>query len=427
MTIFLPSPEVLDSPRGRRLSIIARPEPRTSDVPAHADVVVVGGGVAALRLAAALWHAGVDDVVIIDSDGRLGGRFFRRADVLGQRVLRSPYEHHPGAEGYRDCELLDFARLNWSRLTAVEKREVRMAQAGHRSVVPLDVFEAFCDHVIAVHGLGERLWRGEVLGLRPGDDEVVVHTTLGDITASSVVLCTGEERVDAPADWAAGLVDGVRYWDEPVTDRGGVTVVVGAGLSAAHLVTNALDHGGHVHWVLRKDSEHYQCADVNASFFRTEGHAKFLSTSWTDRLALLHRERVASVMFEFRPGLEAAAADGRLVIHRGTTVSGLRSGTVELGQGTAVEGDRVLLALGTKPNIGLSLLPVETVRPRDGWPDLDGRTLAFQAAPRVHALGAATCMALGPAARNIDGHRVGTTRVVGSILAQVGGVEHAHA
>ena len=52
------------------------------------------------------------------------------------------YQHHPGVEGFRDCELLDFARLHWSRLTAVERREVRMAQAGHRSVVPVAVFIA---------------------------------------------------------------------------------------------------------------------------------------------------------------------------------------------------------------------------------------------------------------------------------------------
>jgi cation diffusion facilitator CzcD-associated flavoprotein CzcO len=424
VTVFLPSPDVLDSPRGRDIVWRARPAPRTDPPPARAEVVLVGGGLAAIGLAGALWHVGVGDVAIVDREGRLGGRFLRRADILGQRTLRSPYDHHPGVEGYRDCELLDFARLHWSALTSVERCEVRMAQAGHRSVVPLDVFEAYIDHVVAVHGLADRLWQGEALELRPDDDKVVVRTTLGDITASSVVLCTGEER----AEWAGALPRRVHYWDEPLPPAD-TTVVVGAGLSGAHVVANSLAAGGRVHWVMRKDVEHYQCADVNASFFRAEGRARFHGTTWEDRLEMMRQQRVASVMFEFRPGLQAAEADGRLVVHRGVEVAGLRAGVVDLADGTTAAGDHVVLALGTTPNIGSGLLPPDAVGLRDGWPDLDETTLAYRAAPRVHALGAAACMVLGPAARNIDGHRVGVSRVAGSILAQLASkrAERVHA
>ncbi|MFJ6672842.1 FAD/NAD(P)-binding protein [Actinosynnema sp. NPDC091369] len=427
MTVFLPPPEVIGSPRGRDLTGRgrSRPRPRTDALPARADVVLVGGGLAALGLAATLWHAGVGDVVVVDREGRLGGRFFRRADVLGQRTLRSPYDHHPGVEGYRDCELLDFARLHWSGLTAVEKREVRMAQAGHRSVVPLDVFEAYCDHVVSTHGLADRLWQGDVLELLPTDDEVVVRTTAGDVTASSVVLCTGEER----AEWPGPLPGRAHHWDEPLEPGADTTVVVGAGLSGAHVVANNLAAGGRVHWVLRKAAEHYQCADVNASFFRAEGRARFHGTTWEDRLEMMRQQRVASVMFEFRPGLAAAEAEGRLVVHRGVEVAGLREGAVDLADGSAAGGDRVVLALGTRPNVGTGLLPPDVVGLRDGWPDLDEATLAYRAAPRVHALGAAACMVLGPAARNIDGHRVGTSRVVNSVLGQLvaTGAERVHA
>ncbi|MFG1796484.1 FAD-dependent oxidoreductase [Nocardia sp. NPDC049149] len=427
MTVFVPSPEVLESPRGRDLIGRARPAPRVDALPTHADVVLVGGGLAALGMAATLWHAGVGDIVIVDRGGGIGGRFFRRADILRQRTLRSPYDHHPGVEGYRDCELLDFARLCWSALTPAEKREVRMAQAGHRSVVPLDVFEAYVQHVVAVHGLTDRLWQGEVLELLPGADEVVARTTLGDITASSVVLCTGEER----AEWPGPLPDRVHYWDDPaaVVDRPDTAVVVGAGLSGAHIVANCLAAGGRVHWVLRKQAEHYQCADVNASFFRAEGLARFHGTAWEDRLEIMQQQRVASIMFEFRPGLRAAEADRRLIVHRGAEVVALRAGEVNLADGASVTGDRVVLALGTKPNVGSDLLPADVIRLRNGWPDLDEATLAYRAAPRVHALGAAACMVLGPAARNIDGHRVGVSRVAGSLLAQIaaGGKERVRA
>lgn len=429
MTRFVPHPHLLDSPRHRNWPRC--PAPRHPDQPrlppAGAEVVIVGAGPAGLAVAAALWHVGVHDVVIIDRAGEPVARFLDRIDLLDQRVLRSPYEHHPGVEGYRDCELRDFARMHWSLLTPVERREVRMSQAGHRSVVPVDVFDAFCRHTSEIHHVPQRLWRGDVHSLQAGPDRVLVrgscqHGEFG-VEARNVVLCLGEERRDAPGEWWAGeRPNGVGYWDERPRAAAEREVVVGAGLTAAHLIQNALTRGTRVEWVLRKE-ERYQCSDVNASFFRAEGRARFDSRQrpapWDDRLALMAMQRRASVMFEFRPLLTEAEADGRLTVHRGAEVRAVTDDRVELADGGGVHGDRVVLALGTVPSIGAGLLPDEVVAARDGWPDLDERTLAFRGAPRVFAAGAATGMVLGPAARNIDGHRVATARIAGAIAAGV--------
>jgi len=130
-------------------------------------------------------------------------------------------------------------------------------------------------------------------------------------------------------------------------------------------------------------------------------------------------------MFEFRPLLTAAEADGRLTVHRGravTAVSGKPGvATVWLADGSRVDGDVVRLAIGTTVSTGAGLLPAERVSTRDGWPDLDERTLAYRAAPRVFAVGAAAGMVLGPAARNIDGHRVATARVATTIATRLAG------
>ena len=293
MTIFVPEPHLLDSPRWRDWP--AYPDFGTSgraDRPPHsADVVIVGAGPAGLAVASALWHLGVRDVALLDRATRPCGRFFDRIDMLKQRVLRSPYQHHPGVEGYRDCELLDFARLHWGQLTSVERREIRMAQAGHRSVVPVDVFEAYCRHVATIHGVYERTWRAEVRALRCDREAVTVHADGFGVRAAFVVLCLGEERRPAPDAWWGGgrPPAGVGYWDEPVPGEGG-SVVVGAGLTAAHLLTNALRDGVRVSWVLRETQERYQCNDVNAAFFRAEGRARFDGVAWAERLALLRRE-----------------------------------------------------------------------------------------------------------------------------------------
>lgn len=209
------------------------------------------------------------------------------------------------------------------------------------------------------------------------------------------------------------------YWDEPVPDADQV-VIVGAGLTSAHLITNALADGRRVHWVLRETEERYQCADVNSAFFRAEGRARFDGVSWADRLTVMGRQRRASVMYEFRPLLREAEADGRLTVHRGRAVTGVTSDAagdagVTLAGGDRVIGDHVVLALGTAVATGAQLLPGLLVMARDGWPDLDERTLAYRNAPRVFAVGAAAGMVLGPAARNIDGHRVATARVAATV------------
>jgi 2-polyprenyl-6-methoxyphenol hydroxylase-like FAD-dependent oxidoreductase len=426
---FVPEPHLLESERGRRWPRYPGPVPgsRVDRPPRRPDVAIVGAGPAGLSVASALWHLGVHDVVLLDRTGPPCRRFFDRIDGLDQRVLRSPYEHHPGVEGYRDCELLDFARLHWAWLSDTERREIRMAQSGHRSVVPVDVFEAYCHHIATTHGVYQRTWHADVRELRAGDDDVEVGTDSAELTAKYVVLCLGEQRRAAPADWwvDGGRPDCVTYWDEPVPAGAESVVVVGAGLTSAHLIAQALDDGRTVHWVMRGE-ERYQCSDVNASFFRAEGRARFDNVAWEDRLALMDRERRASVMFEFRPRLRSAEQTGQLVVHRDRTVTSVgstedRGAVVGFADGGRLRGDHVVLALGTLPSIGEGLLPAEQVGARDGWPALDDRTLAYRNARRVFSVGAAACMVLGPAARNIDGHRVATARVAATIAAGLGG------
>lgn len=100
MTVFLPEPRLLESPRHRAWpGLVDLPAHRRDGHPDRAAVAVVGAGPAGLAVASALWHRGVPDVVVLDASGRTCGRFLDRVDLLEQRVLRSPYEHHPGVEG----------------------------------------------------------------------------------------------------------------------------------------------------------------------------------------------------------------------------------------------------------------------------------------------------------------------------------------
>lgn len=420
---FIPEPALLQSPRGRHMAGWDRDALRLPDGPVDGDydVVIVGAGPAGLAVVGALWHQGVRDVLVLDATGRVCGTFLERVNALQQAVLRSPYEHHPGAEGHRDCELLDFARLNWAQLTKVERNEVRMAQSGQRSVVPVDVFETFVMHVARNHDLPVRGVRATVRNVRPAATGFVVHTDRGAARGRFVVLALGETTTPPPRRWELPELrpESVRQWDE--TDRvKGSAAVVGSGLSAAHLITRELGRGVPVTWVQRRQ-ERYQCADVNASFFRPEGRAQFMQAGPDDRLTLLRAHRQPSIMFEFRPLLQQAEQDGRLQVLRRAEIQTIEAtdaaAQIRLAGGQTVVAEQVWLALGTTPVQATRLLA--DVRATEGHPDVDSSTMELRSHGGVFVAGAQGALAVGPASRNLDGHRVAASRIADAVVGRL--------
>jgi len=86
LTIFIPEPHLLDSPRGRDWPAYPRPGTATEPLPERAEVVIVGAGLAGLAVTSALWHLGVRDVVLLDRAAHPAKRFFDRVDLLGRKA-----------------------------------------------------------------------------------------------------------------------------------------------------------------------------------------------------------------------------------------------------------------------------------------------------------------------------------------------------
>lgn len=421
---FIPKPELLDSPRFRKGFYSAQNGIAGGAPPAgRTSVAIIGGGPAALSVATALWHRGITEFTVLD---RLGGtctQFLDRTNVLRQNVLRSPYEHHMGTEGAGDCELIDFARLHWDLLSDTERKEVRMAQYGHRSVVPLDIFEGYCAYTASLHGVPERTVRANVSAIhRASSSGLELLTDTGSIAADFVVCALGEGPRSAPAEWNVDPTNPrIQSWEKYNGDLGTHPVVIGAGLSAAHIISDQLRHGRDVTWVMRR-AERYQCADVNAAFFRAEGRGGFSASTWADRQSIMQAQRTASIMFEFRPLLLEAESSGQLSVHRDARITQVSSEVegirVELANGAgSLRGSGVALALGTVPISPSTVLGSSFSIADDGWPSLSDQ-LEFEDHRNVFAVGALTCMVLGPAARNIDGHRVAAERVADAILSR---------
>ena len=231
-------------------------------------------------------------------------------------------------------------------------------------------------------------------------------------------------RARPPGGAAGGRRPACRYWDESGARGRAAGSVVGAGLTAAHLVTGALDAGREVHWVIRESGERYQCADVNSTFFRPEGRKRFDSVGWADRLDLMGRFRRASIMFEFRPRFERAEAERPAHRAPRPAVERIRAGI----------GGRTVVRLGERPGRRrrprraraghhavdrhrAAAAPRSSARATAGRPWTSGRWPTAAGPARVRWSARPPGMVLGPAARNIDGHRVATARVAAAVAA----------
>lgn len=402
---FVPPGYLLDSPRGRQeiLKNVVDLQEMPSfhdyiDSEGYLDVVIVGGGLSGINLASSIFHVDGLKYVIVDPHKRLGDKFLSMCNSIGQNVMRSPYEHHPGCQFVHDCELVDFARIKYSFLTVTEREQVKMSIMGHRSIVPMDVFEGFVRHVIELHELEKRHIEDEVKNISKMGGYYTVSLKSGIMLKSrNVVFCTGQESIEVPDGYSTP-------WDLNTLQEakpGDKFAVFGGGQTAATLTYALLKLGANVDLYHRGESITFRCADVPAEFFRPEGREKYRKSS-----SLGFKK--SSVMHEYLDIFNAYRAKGFLNIYpmahlkdRSIYVDGIRVD----GEGMGCK--KIILCFGLVPKSFRCLID-ESI---DIW-DVDYWCAIHDG---LYVLGAGAEAALGPAAKNIDGHRVGVIRILDSI------------
>ena len=397
-------------------------------LPDSCGIVIIGGGIAGIALAIRLWHLGLlSETILIEQASALVDPLFARMDALKQRVMRSPYEHHVGAEYVHDCEMLDFARANWRHLTDIERNEIRMAQSGQRSVVPVDIFRAYIRHVTETHAIVRQVRRGVVKAVRAiGPHHFVVNVDGHNLIARNVIWAVGEQTCPLPLQLCAMEQDGrsdlVVRWDaSQLNFEVERAVVVGAGMSAAHLLLNLREAGAQVIWVIR-GQERYQCTDVDARYFRPEGLSHFLDYPIDRRLHFVEGQRQASIMFEFAPILRSWEEQGGLTVYRQTEILGLKPAStgalLHLSNGVKVQVDRVYAALGAEPVFSPPLEADALLHRYGPYPVLNDDTLEVPHCPGAFVSGALASLSVGPAAKNIDGARIAADRISSRLVSE---------
>ena len=404
----------LNSPRGRVFGAppIGETQLRLDDPPRKASIVIVGAGMVGVGLACLLseFHDWPEGVVLIGGHDHLFEPLFSIMERLGQRVMRSSYEHQIAPD--RKLQLLDFARLHAGELTERERVQVRLGIAGQRSIVPADLFMAHCRHVAVSSGIPRLAFRFPVEAIErdaSGNAGWIIRDRIGRrMAADAVVLATGSSpQRDLVVQSARRTL--LPYDTDLSFDRGQRVAVVGSGLTAGHVLSRCVESGATATWFLRQ-REQYRCADFDTSYFRTEGLQRFRSLSQSARLQVLERERRGSLMPEMAE-----------LVRQWTNSGAVRQIVADQLQPAATafaDFDIVVVATGTAPNGSL-------ISKSAGWasrlyPLVDDGSLEVLGCAKLYAAGALASYGLGPAARTIDGARLAAQRIIPSLRSAFG-------
>lgn len=382
----------------------------------EADVCVLGAGPHGLAAAVHLRRADPDlRLVVVDPAGAwLQGWHdrFARAEI---EVLRSPVVHHPSPDPY---ELLAY-------LTVTERP---------RSGLPYDVptveaFSDYCTDLIADTELDPPFSATAEAVCREGGSVLTV-TDRGTVRADHLVVATNPHRRVLP-DWVwplLGREPGLFVYGSDVDLRelpdltGERVLVVGGGLTAAHLGCGAADRGADTVLLTRRPLE-TRDFDTDPGWLGPRHLRAFdLDDDPESRLQTIRTARGGGTIPPWmRARLETLIEDGRLVVHeacdvRAADVDQDGSCVVALDDRSTVRADRIWLATGTTPDVGALRCLTDLVADAPvigGVPLVDDR---LQLGPHpVHVMGRLAMLTLGPAAGNLWGAQRAATRITRAI------------
>ncbi|EDM78445.1 hypothetical protein PPSIR1_06336 [Plesiocystis pacifica SIR-1] len=377
------------------------------------DWLIVGAGVHGLHVAACLRRRGAT-VRMLDPHPRPLCEWDRRAENLAMSHLRSPLDQDIGVD---QLSLHHFA----DSLPKLEPGTF----AGPCRAPSVALFRRHVEWVRGRFGLDALLERGVAQRVDFVEGGVRVESERGSLRARRVVLALGQAPIRAPA-WAEAVGGSALHVFDPRFDSSlpdGPAVVVGGGLSAVQLALRwARAKPGATTLVCRRLPPVAEL-DVASRWSRPRWSWRFAGFSLAGRAAVLDSEiRHGSVPPRVAARLARAQRRGRLRV-----VCGEVTGARELG------GERALW-LGRGDTLRCRRLGLATgfERDFDGVPLLDDLAQGFGLArgpraapvlddalrwhPRIHVVGAAACLSLGPFAANIAGARLAGARL-GSVAS----------
>jgi thioredoxin reductase len=390
---------------------------RNQDNITEIDIAIVGGGPLGTSLACHFQRDPIlrDKFVIFEKSGVLLADFFSKIKSIGQKVMRSSYDQHLGPDG--SLQMVDFARLHYSQLTDFEKIQVKIALSAQRAIVPTDVFIGHSVHMVKIHGLTERAVEREIVAIERNSDDGkwrLIDREGKSVVAKSIVLANGSSYSSKCEVFEESLRKypefvSLAFSHSSLLRRGSRVGIVGSGLTAAHLIFQCLEHDCKPTWILRSEAK-FRCADFNTSFFRTEGICHFQNQDQPNREKILEDANRGSIMLEFIDELHRLEETGEIDVERCASITQVSKNTslcLTLSSGKVIDVDALIVATGLRGNCDL-MEPFGNAKFSD-------KTLECETQPGLFAAGPLAMNSIGPAAKNIDGARHASQRILPAI------------
>ena len=392
-----------------------------------ADLVIVGAGPQALTLSCLMLQKRSQlkrRLRIVDPSGRWLSRWQRQMERYEIPWLRSPSPHHPHPNAHA---LRRFAHRQQ------RNRELE----GAYGLPHTDLFAAFCREVIAEFELEECVQAASVERLRlPGSGRGALELGLSDGRiwhAERVVIAT----VNGAPQWPAWITtisgdhpaEALRHSDAidlPALQLrpGERILIVGGGLTSAHLSLGALRRGAQVLLLCRRRLKH-KPFDADPGWLGPKYLKAFQAEPCMHRRRhlVLEARNGGSITPEAAAELRQAERRGELQLHEHCQVQTARWSAdqwdIVCSEGQQLVADRIWLATGHRQGVSQQPLlrqlhqqrPIELV---DDWPVL-GPDLSWPGT-LVHVMGGLCALQIGPAARNLFGGREAAQRICRAVV-----------
>ncbi|CAM2010404.1 FAD/NAD(P)-binding protein [Acanthopleuribacter pedis] len=371
--------------------------------------LILGGGIQGTYLSHVLrrtCEVPAEKIRVLDPEAEALAGWMRCTKNTGMTYLRSPMVHH-----------IDLAPASLKHFSK-KWREGRVSIAPYERP-KLAMFNAHCRHVIESNGLDELRVQGRALEMTLEENHVAVETDGGVLRARRVVTALGAAPPRRP-DWAHTMVrDGgvVHHLFDPdfcsdCLEVDGLTVVVGAGISAAQFALKALARGGEKVIIVAKNPPLVHQFDADPGWLGP----KYMNRFSRERDVVVRRRLIRGARYrgsmpsDVYRRMERARRAGDLVWLQGTVDQAVWEGgsaVMRVADQTLV-ADRVILATGFEvAPPGQSMIQALAKRHQlplspCGYPETD-RFLRWH--PRLFTAGALGELTLGPVARNIAGGR----------------------
>ncbi|MCP9891765.1 SidA/IucD/PvdA family monooxygenase [Cyanobium sp. Aljojuca 7D2] len=392
-----------------------------------ADLVIVGAGPQALTLCCLLlqkrprWRRRLR---IVDPSGTWLTRWQQQMECYEIPWLRSPSPHHPHPNPHA---LRNFAHL--------QQRNRQLE--GPYGLPHTGLFGDFCRQVTSEYQLTDCIRAASVERIRlPKVRGGPMELALSDGTtmaAGRLVIATGSGTPQMPA-WVGAIAgdpppDALQHSDRihlPSLHSllGQRILIVGGGLTSAHLALGALRRGARVHLLCRRILKH-KPFDADPGWLGPKYLKAFHAEPCMRRRQrqVLEARDGGSMTPETAAQLRQAQRGGALHLHDHCEVSSARwcasHWTVVCTDGHGLEVDRIWLATGHRQGVSQHplLRHLQQQQPNellDDWPVLEA-DLRWPGT-LVHVMGGLSALQIGPAARNLFGGRLAAQRICQAVM-----------